>query len=145
MSFKSKILALTLIFCTHTVFAQGGGYAVTRQIQNVGYTGVVYNATNGLPTSDANFLLGSTDGYMWIGSYSGVIRYDGTNFDWLPTSTGITSCRAFYEDSTHRIWVGTNDNGVVVIDGTCLCNRKRNSVSSFTSAVRQRKSFKNCF
>lgn len=117
MSNKSKLLALALLFCSSSVFAQGGGYAVTQQIKNAGYSGVVYDATNGLPSSDANFLMCSSDGYMWIGSYSGVIRFDGTNFDWLSASDGLTSCRAFFEDSMHRIWVGTNDNGVVVIDG----------------------------
>ena len=95
----------------------GGGYAATGQIPNVGYTTEVYNASNGLPTSDAMFLLGASDGSIWIGGYSGVIRYDGTAFERLDTSYGMTSARGFFEDSKGRIWVGTNDNGVVVVDG----------------------------
>ncbi|MBR6909488.1 MAG: hypothetical protein IKN35_04300, partial [Lachnospiraceae bacterium] len=69
----------------------GGGYAATRQIDNVGYTTQVYDASNGLPTSDANYILGSSSGYIWIGGYSGIIRYDGTNFERLDTSSGLTS------------------------------------------------------
>ncbi|MBQ7753959.1 MAG: hybrid sensor histidine kinase/response regulator [Treponema sp.] len=95
----------------------GGGYAVTKQLSNVGFTSEIYDATSGLPTSDANFILGSKDGYVWICGYSGVIRYDGTTFERLPTNTGLTSGRALFEDSKNRIWVGTNDNGVVVING----------------------------
>ncbi|MBR6282209.1 MAG: hypothetical protein IKR14_06865, partial [Lachnospiraceae bacterium] len=95
----------------------GGGYAATGQIPNVGYTTEVYNASNGLPTSDAMFLLGASDGSIWIGGYSGVIRYDGTAFERLDTSYGMTSARGFFQDSKGRIWVGTNDNGVVVVDG----------------------------
>ncbi len=113
---KSFIFASLLIFC-QTVFAEGGGYAVTKQFSDVSYTSVIYDATNGLPTSDANFILGAKDGYVWIGGYSGIIRYDGKIFERLPTTNGLTSGRAFFEDSKHRIWVGTNDNGVVVIDG----------------------------
>ena len=95
----------------------GGGYAVTRQLEGVGYAAYVYDATNGLPTSDAMYILGSTDGYIWIGGYSGVVRYDGTTFERLDTSKGLTSARAIFEDSHKRIWVGTNDNGVVLIEG----------------------------
>ncbi len=94
----------------------GGGYAASGQIENVGYTAKVYNATNGLPTSDANFIMGASDGHIWIGGYSGIIRYDGTTFTRLDTSEGLTSGRGLFEDSRGRIWVGTNDNGVVVLD-----------------------------
>ncbi len=95
----------------------GGAYAATGQIANVGYTAEIYDASKGLPTSDANFVMGSSDGYIWIGSYSGIIRYDGNQFVRLDTTDGLTSGRGLFEDSKGRIWVGTNDNGVVVIDG----------------------------
>ncbi len=100
---------------TYTVY--GGGYAVTGQIPGVGYTTEIYDASNGLPTSDAMFLLGASDGHMWIGGYAGVIRYDGSAFERLDTFSGLTSARGLFEDSRGRIWAGTNDNGVVVIDG----------------------------
>ena len=95
----------------------GGGYAVTGQIGSVGYATKIYDATNGLPTSDANYILGASDGYVWIGSYSGIIRYDGTTFEKITSSEGLTSGRGLFEDSRGRIWVGTNDNGVIVLDG----------------------------
>lgn len=95
----------------------GGGYSITGQLRSVGYTTKMYDASNGLPTSDAMYLLSGQDGRMWIGGYSGVIRYDGSSFDRLDTSNGLTSARCFFEDSKGRIWVGTNDNGVVVLDG----------------------------
>ena len=96
--------------------AIGGGYAVTGQLENVGYTATVYDAQNGLSSSDANYVMVSEDGYVWIGGYSGIIKYDGSVFTSLDASDGLTSGRAIFEDSTHRIWIGTNDNGVVVID-----------------------------
>lgn len=95
----------------------GGGYAVTGQLGAQGYTTEMYDASNGLPTSDANCVLGTRDGYVWIGSYSGILRYDGTVFDKVDTSEGLTSGRGMFEDSQGRVWVGTNDNGVVMIDG----------------------------
>ena len=114
------IPALSLVNVNATSYSErlvGGGYAVTGQIPGVGYTAEVYDATNGLPTSEANCVLAANDGYIWIGGYSGIIRYDGSVFERLPSTDGLTSGRGLYEDSQGRIWVATNDNGVVVIDG----------------------------
>ncbi len=95
----------------------GGGYAASGQLADAGFTSELYDASNGLPTSDANYILCSSDGYIWIGGYSGIIRYDGNTFTRLDTADGLTSGRGLFEDSRGRIFVGTNDNGVVVIDG----------------------------
>ena len=95
----------------------GGGQAVTNQLEDVGYMAKLYDSSNGLPTSDANCIMSSSDGYVYIGGYSGIIRYDGNNFERLDSTDGLTSGRVIYEDVQHRIWVGTNDNGVVVLDG----------------------------
>ncbi|MCR5358170.1 MAG: response regulator [Lachnospiraceae bacterium] len=95
----------------------GGGFAVTGQLSSVGYTAEMYDATNCLPTSDANYILASRKGYIWIGGYGGIIRYDGRSFERLDSTGGMTSGRAIFEDSLGRIWVGTNDNGVVMLNG----------------------------
>ncbi len=77
-----------------------------------------YNESNGLPTGEANTVLQTSDGYVWIGSYGGLIRYDGTTFwnyskeEMLPSS----SIRSLFEDSQGRLWVGTNDKGVYLYE-----------------------------
>ncbi len=96
----------------------GGGYALSGQSGSTGYTTEVYDENNGLVTSDANYILGSSDGFIWIASYSGIFRYDGTVFERISYSEGLTNGRGLFEDSKGRIWIGTNDNGVIVLDGT---------------------------
>ena len=93
-----------------------GGSDVTSHLDEVSFSPVIYDASNGLATSDSNYILCSSDGFIWIGGYSGVIRYDGNTFERLDSSDGLTSGRAFFEDRRGRIWVGTNDNGVVILD-----------------------------
>lgn len=95
----------------------GGGYAATGQIDGAYFLPVLYDSTNGLPTSEANCILCSSDGYIWIGGYSGIIKYDGVSFEKLPVTGGLTSGRGMFEDSRGRVWIATNDSGVVVIDG----------------------------
>lgn len=86
--------------------------------QNAPYVVTVYNERNGLPTGEANAVLQTADGYIWIGSYGGLIRYDGTNFRNYSVERKIesNSIRALFEDSKGRLWIGTNDAGVVVLE-----------------------------
>ena len=106
--------------------------------RNDGYSAVLYDNTNGLPTSEANAILQTSDGFIWIGSYSGLIRYDGCNFERYDSTTGIASVMSLYEDSRCRLWVGTNDSGAAFIaqDTSRMYNRtdglKSLSVRSIT-------------
>ena len=100
-----------------SITAFGGGYAVTGQLGDTGYLAKLYDASSGLPTSDANYVLCSRAGYIYIAGYSGIIRYDGRTFERLDASDGLTNGRTLYEDDEGKIWVGTNDNGVVVLNG----------------------------
>nr|MBQ8253276.1 HD domain-containing protein [Lachnospiraceae bacterium] len=82
------------------------------------YVVTLYNEKNGLPTGEANTILQTSDGYIWIGSYGGLIRYDGTQFRNYSVDRTIesSSVRALYEDSKGRLWIGTNDDGIVVME-----------------------------
>jgi len=80
------------------------------------YSAVLYDNTNGLPTSEANAIVQTADGFIWIGSYGGLIRYDGNTFVRMDSTGGITSIKCLYVDSNDRLWIGTNDNGVAVME-----------------------------
>ncbi len=82
-----------------------------------GYSAVLYDSSNGLPTSEANAIVQSDDGFIWIGNYSGLVRYNGSEFYRYDSSTGISSVVSLYYDSKKRLWVGTNDNGIAVLEG----------------------------
>ena len=82
-----------------------------------GYSAILYDNLNGLPTSEANAIAQTGDGFIWIGSYAGLIRYDGNAFTRIDTATGIANVRCLYVDSRDRLWIGTNDSGVFFISG----------------------------
>ncbi len=81
-----------------------------------GYKAVLYDKGNGLPTSDANAIVQTDDGFIWIGGYAGLIRYDGTDFYRYDSSAGIASVVSLFVDDRNRVWIGTNDNGVACYD-----------------------------
>ena len=80
-----------------------------------GFSAVLYNNTNGLPTSEANAIAETEDGFIWIGSYAGLIRYDGNTFERMDSTNGITSVTSLFVDSLDRLWIGTNANGVAMM------------------------------
>ncbi len=81
-----------------------------------GFSAVLYNNENGLPTSEANAIAETGEGFIWIGGYSGLVRYDGNTFERIDSTTGITSVVSLYVDSKNRLWIGTNDNGTVKME-----------------------------
>ena len=90
--------------------------AVDPTGQSDGYSSMLYDNTNGLPTSEANAIAQTQEGFIWIGSYSGLIRYDGNSFERIDSTTGIASVVSLFVDSKNRLWVGTNDSGVAVME-----------------------------
>jgi ligand-binding sensor domain-containing protein len=71
----------------------------------------------GLPTNTLIHLNQDSEGYLWIGSYDGLIRFDGRNFiNYSKESTpDLRSfhARTFEEDSKGNLWIGTG-YGLVV-------------------------------
>ena len=77
---------------------------------------VIYDSTNGLPTNGVNDIAQTKEGFLWIGSYCGLIRYDGNYFELLDASSGLSSIESLFVDSQDRLWIGTNDSGLALMD-----------------------------
>lgn len=75
------------------------------------YVGTVYNNSTGMMSSEANVIEETGDGSIWIGSYAGLTRYDGSEFEFIRES-GIVSVTCMLTDSRGRLWIGTNNDGV---------------------------------
>ena len=83
---------------------------------NDNYSAVVYDNTNGLPAAEANDIVQTSEGFIWIGCYAGLVRYDGDTFERLDSTQGVSSISSLYVDNKDRLWIGTNDNGVAIME-----------------------------
>lgn len=79
------------------------------------YSQTVYNNDNGLTAGEANYIVETLDGYIWIGTYAGLYRYDGSNFT-LMKFDSVKNVNRLYLDTKGRLWIGTNDKGVSVYE-----------------------------
>lgn len=111
-------VTVTLILVTVLLVFPTRADASSAPIQSVeaGYSAVLYNSTDGLPTSEANSIVQTGNGFIYIGSYGGLVRCDGVNFTRFDASTGITSVVSLFVDSKDRLWVGTNDSGIALYE-----------------------------
>lgn len=74
-----------------------------------------YTSEDGLSLSNITSVLQDSRGFLWIGTYNGLNRFDGYEFKtFLPQSNSANkisnhSILSLYEDSKGCIWVGTLD------------------------------------
>ena len=86
--------------------------------EGASYSFMLYNNTNGLPTSEANAITQTSEGFIWIGSYGGLVRYDGNRFDRMDSSLGVSGVVSLFADKKDRLWLGSNDSGLTMLHRT---------------------------
>ena len=85
---------------------------------DVTYVQRIYNADNGLPCGHANDIVQTNDGILWVGSYSGLYRYNGSSFRFMEEFDNVRNVNCLYVDEEGRLWIGTNDSGVIIVIGS---------------------------
>ncbi|MGN0587214.1 MAG: two-component regulator propeller domain-containing protein, partial [Oscillospiraceae bacterium] len=85
--------------------------AVSESAASDNFVEKIYNNTNGMVASEANVICETGDGYIWIGSYAGLTRYNGDEFEFIREG-GLVNVVSMMTDSKGRLWIGTNDAGI---------------------------------
>lgn len=75
-----------------------------------------YTTADGLPGMTIPKILQDKKGYIYLGTYDGLVRFDGVEFTTFSRNTDsryeFASARSIYQDSRDNLWVGHNDEGV---------------------------------
>lgn len=79
----------------------------------------VFNIDNGLPSNMVRCVFKDSKGLIWIGTQSGLVRYDGKNFFVFDESTGFAASEiwSIIEDGYGNLWFSTYGKGVVKYNG----------------------------
>ncbi len=81
----------------------------------------IWTTENGLPQNSALALAQTPDGYLWIGSEVGLVRFDGARFTLFDKRTvpqmQSNEISALLVDHAGALWIGTHGGGL-----TCLRN-----------------------
>ncbi len=91
------------------------------------YISQIYNSDDGLDGTAANCVFSSQDGFIWVGCYAGLYRYDGTEFKQFLINKTAMPVNTIIEDEEGYLWIGTNGDGLFRYDGKNFTEVKLNS------------------
>ncbi len=78
----------------------------------------VWDTDEGLPQNSVTAIVETHDGFLWLGTLNGLVRFDGTGFTVFDESnTGLRSSRivSLFEDRQGNLWIGTQTAGVALL------------------------------
>lgn len=81
------------------------------------YLETVFDSKDGLEGTAAKCIYPSSDGFLWVGSYTGLYRYDGTEFQRYFIDDGTLLVNDIVQDENGILWLGTNGKGIYRFDG----------------------------
>ena len=120
-------LSLGMVSLQHGIVSAAGGDSETESSSGnedditdykADYETVTYGTENGTLTAEVNAVVQTGDGYLWIGTYSGLYVYDGVSFEQVHLDDRIRNVMTLVVDSKNRLWIGTNDSGLCCYDTT---------------------------
>jgi signal transduction histidine kinase/ligand-binding sensor domain-containing protein len=81
-----------------------------------------WSTEDGLPQNTVTSMVQTADGYIWLGTFGGLARFDGVKFTVFDSTNapGLRSNRilTLYEDRWKRLWIGTEAGEVyTLVDG----------------------------
>jgi len=86
----------------------------------------VWGTADGLPQSSVIAVTQTRDGYLWLGTLNGLVRFDGNSFTRFNVNNtpGLPSDRIvfLFEDSRQTLWVGTETAGLCAIQNGVVKN-----------------------
>ena len=90
-----------------------------------------WQTRDGLPTNGIRALVQDADGFLWLGTDAGLVRFDGVDFRTFDRNSTpalkATDVTALFVDNGNRLWIGTDDGSVL---------RRRDGVFEEFSQVR---------
>ncbi len=94
----------------------------------------VWTAENGLPDDSVTAIAQTPDGYLWIGTFNGLARFDGVRFvTFDPANTPAllhARVRRLYVDSQGTLWINTYDGSLTSYrDGKFVLERRNTQLS----------------
>lgn len=112
----TKPLGLQLVCLVLAMLRSGAGVALGQSLsatevryQTNQFACRVWDVEDGLPQNSITAILQTSDGYLWLGTPGGLVRFDGTRFVVYGVSDGLPGLhiRTLFQDRQGALWIGT--------------------------------------
>jgi signal transduction histidine kinase/streptogramin lyase len=103
------------------------------QSQPPQYVTRVWHTEEGLPQNSVNAMLQDHQGYLWIGTFGGLARFDGERFTVFDSANtpgfGSDEIYSLYESRSGALWIGSVDGGLIRLqDGVATTYTERDGL-----------------
>ncbi len=96
-------------------------YAVYRYSIPAEYSQIQCDSASGLESNTVNDVAFSDDGFMWIGTDSGIYRYNSESFEKVSfADEALNDCEITSVEFSEYLWVGTAENGLFYLKNSKL-------------------------
>jgi signal transduction histidine kinase/ligand-binding sensor domain-containing protein len=94
-----------------------------------------WQSAQGLPQNSVLSIAQTPDGYLWLGTEEGLVRFDGVRFTLFDKHSNVglqnNQILALLLDHRHNLWIGTNGGGLSRFsDGTFTAYTSRDGLSN---------------
>jgi len=111
MIYYKRYIIFIIIVCSFCPCAAGSWTGL-----NETYLQKVWTIASGLPQNTIQCLVQSPDGYLWIGTPAGLVRFDGIKFTGFNQHTvpllKNKNILSLYVDHSQVLWIGTDGGGL---------------------------------
>jgi diguanylate cyclase (GGDEF)-like protein len=129
---SSIALVWSLFAAARPAAALDPAKALTQYVQNV------WRVEEGLPHNTVRAIRQTRDGYLWLGTYGGLARFDGVRFQVYDRTNSVLTnneIRCLHEDARGVLWVGTSAGGLYRLENGRLHKDERPIESKTINAI----------
>src|SRR4051812_12611055 len=112
----SLALLFSLVTLSRPAYALDPARTLTQYVHRI------WQVQQGLPQAWIHSIVQTRDGYLWLGTQSGLVKFDGVRFTTIDEMDGVPSANLWVthllEDAdANALWIGTTQAGVIKLQG----------------------------
>lgn len=104
-------LVLVLLALSQESYALDPARTLTQYVHRT------WQVQQGLPQAWIYSIVQTHDGYLWLGTQTGLVKFDGVRFTTVDEMDGVPSANMWVthlvEDDRHALWIGTTQAGLI--------------------------------
>ena len=124
------------------LFASVSTVPAHSQTQSTSYVTTVWGTEQGLPQNSVNAMLQDHEGYLWVGTFGGLARFDGERFTVFDSANtpGFGGARilGLFESRAGVLWIAATEGLIRLDNGVATTYTERDGLpSAFVRSVRE--------
>src|ERR1700704_3417261 len=124
-------LVLALLALSQHAYALDPARTLTQYVHRI------WQVQQGLPQAWIASIVQTHDGYLWLGTQTGLVKFDGVRFTTVDEMDGVPSANMWVtqliEDDQSALWIGTAQAGLIKLrDGIATRYSEREGMPSGT-------------